>query len=123
MARSYDQFCPIARTLDIVGERWTLLLLRDMLVFGKTRFSDLRDANPGIPVRVLSGRLQKLMAHGLVERRVYSEHPLRAEYVPTEKGASLLPVLGALKDWGMEALMTARERAAAEAHLAAEGRP
>ena len=110
MARSYDQFCPIARTLDIIGERWTLLVLRDLSVFGKTRFSELQESLPGIPARVLSDRLKKLTEQGLVARRVYSEHPLRAGYHLTEKGESLLPILGAIAQWGMDELLTEQER-------------
>ena len=102
MARSYQQRCPIARTLDVVGERWTLLILRDLLVSGKTKFSELQESLPGIPTRLLSERLQKLEAQGLIKREVYSEHPLRAGYRPTEKGLSFKPVLGALAAWGSE---------------------
>jgi len=102
MARSYKQSCPIARTLDIVGERWTLLILRDLLVFAKTRFSEFQETMPGIPARILSERLKMLEAQGLVEREVYSQHPLRASYRPTAKGRSFKPVLGALAAWGTE---------------------
>jgi len=101
LARSYDQVCPIARTLDIIGERWTLLVVRE-LGFGRSRFSEFVENLPGIPATVLSDRLKKLEEHGIVERRVYSEHPLRAEYRLTPKGRSLEPVLGALVNWGLE---------------------
>lgn len=101
MARSYDQVCPIARTLDIIGERWTLLILRE-LGFGRSKFSEFAENLPGIPATVLSDRLKTLERHGIVERQVYSEHPLRAEYRLTAKGRSLEPVLGALVDWGIE---------------------
>jgi DNA-binding HxlR family transcriptional regulator len=102
MARSYKQTCPIAETLDIVGERWTLLVLRDLLVFDKTKFSEFQESLPGIPTRILSERLKKLEASGLIDREVYSQHPLRAAYRPTEKGRSFKPVLGALAAWGTE---------------------
>ena len=100
MAKSYEQECPIARTLDIIGERWTLLILRDLLVFEKTKFSELQERLPGIPTRLLSDRLKKLELSGLVERQLYSQHPLRAGYRPTRKGRALKPVLGALAAWG-----------------------
>lgn len=118
MARSYEQFCPIAQTLDIIGERWTLLILRDLL-FGKTKFSELQDASPRIPTRVLSDRLKKLQASGLVEREVYSQHPLRAGYRLTEKGRSLKPILGVIAQWGMDQLLNERERQAVLDHLPA----
>ena len=108
MARSYEQICPIARTLDLIGERWTVLILRQ-LYFGDTRFSQLLQNLPGIPATVLSDRLKKLEEHGLTQRAVYSEHPLRAEYRLTPKGESLQPVLGALAAWGMEHCMSGRE--------------
>jgi DNA-binding HxlR family transcriptional regulator len=119
MTRSYEQFCPIAKTLDIIGERWTLLILRD-LFFGKTKFSELQDASPRIPTRVLSDRLKKLQANGLVEREVYSQHPLRAGYRLTEKGRSLKPILGVIAQWGLDELLNEREREAVLGHIPAE---
>lgn len=113
MARSYEQICPIARTLDIIGERWTLLILRE-LSFGRTRFSEIRQALPGIPVTVLSTRLKTLEEHGLNERVVYSQHPLRAEYRLTAKGEALMPVLAAMAGWGMAHCLTPEELAAVE---------
>jgi len=76
MMRKYEQSCPIARTLDVIGDRWTLLIVRDLMM-GLTKFRDLRDSG-GIPPKVLSARLKMLMDEGIVERSVYSEHPLRA---------------------------------------------
>jgi DNA-binding HxlR family transcriptional regulator len=119
MARSYDQFCPIARTLDLIGERWTLLILRDLAVFDKTRFSEFQETLPGIPARVLSDRLKKLIGQGLVERRVYSEHPLRAGYHLTERGESLRPILQAIAQWGMDQLLTEHERKVVLDHVPA----
>ncbi len=107
--RPYDQSCPIARTLDIVGDRWTLLILRDLFV-GQTRFNELLDSSPGMPPKVLSDRLKKLQEHGFIERRVYSEHPLRAEYHLTETGLSFRPVLHAIGEWGFEHLFEGEEK-------------
>jgi DNA-binding HxlR family transcriptional regulator len=109
MTRSYDQFCPVARTLDIIGDRWTLLILRD-LFFDAARFSDFLERSPGLPTKVLSDRLKRLEEQGLVRREIYSEHPLRAEYRLTERGRSLHPVLASLAHWGIEHLLTTRER-------------
>ncbi len=106
--RPYDQACPIARTLDIVGDRWTLLILRDLFI-GQTRFNEFLDSSPGIPPKVLSDRLKKLLEHGIIERHVYSEHPLRAEYTLTETGRSLIPVLHAISEWGFEHLFEGEE--------------
>ncbi len=101
MTRSYDQQCPIARTLDLVGDRWTLLIVRD-LFFGRSRFKEFLELSPGMPTRMLSERLKWLEANGLVERSVYSTHPLRADYRLTSVGRSLRPVMEALVDWGLE---------------------
>ncbi len=101
MPRPYNQTCPIARTLDIVGDRWTLLIIRDLFT-GKTRFKQFLASSPGLPTKLLSDRLQKLEGYGLIERAVYSQHPLRAEYRLTEKGATLAPVVQAIVHWGLE---------------------
>jgi len=96
----YGQDCPVARTLDIVGERWTLLILRDLLREGPRKFQDLETSLAGIGPNTLSARLKRLEQAGIVERRFYEQHPPRAEYVLTEKGLVLGPVLRALKKWG-----------------------
>jgi len=116
LARSYQQICPIAQTLDIIGERWTVLIVRE-LVFGRTKFSEFQEALPGVPARVLSDRLKKLGAGGIVERSVYSEHPLRAEYRLTSKGESLKPVLGALASWGMDQCLTPAQQQIIRDHV------
>ncbi len=101
MTRPYNQVCPIARTLDIVGDRWTMLIVRDLFM-GKTRFSQLLEGSPGPPSKLLSDRLKKLEEHGLIERVVYSQHPLRADYHLTEEGRSLAPILDAIVLWGVD---------------------
>jgi DNA-binding HxlR family transcriptional regulator len=101
MAKSYDLAdCPVARTLDIIGERWTLLLLRDLFLHGPRRFQDFQEALPGVAPNTLSARLKALEANGVVERRQYSDHPVRLEYRLTERGKSLGPIMKALRDWG-----------------------
>jgi DNA-binding HxlR family transcriptional regulator len=96
----YDMRCPIARTLDIVGERWTILILRDLVVAGPRKFQDFERSLAGISPNTLSTRLKRLEEAGIVERRFYEQHPPRAEYVLTEKGSELRPVLKALLAWG-----------------------
>lgn len=101
MARSYRQEdCPVARTLDLVGERWTILILRDLLLHGPRRFQDLQESLAGIAPNTLSARLKQMEARGLAARRAYSEHPPRLEYHLTAKGRSLGPVVKALREWG-----------------------
>ena len=96
----YDMRCPIARTLDIVGERWTILILRDLVTGGPRKFQDFERSLDGISPYTLSARLKRLEEAGIVERRFYEQHPPRAEYVLTEKGKELCPVLRTLFDWG-----------------------
>jgi DNA-binding HxlR family transcriptional regulator len=90
--------CSIARTLDVVGEWWTLLIVRDALR-GATRFDEFRESL-GMARGVLSSRLHKLVEQGILTRRQYSEHPPRQEYTLTEKGRALAPVITSLLTWG-----------------------
>jgi len=96
----YDMRCPIARTLDIVGERWTILILRDLVTGGPRKFQDFERSLAGISPNTLSARLKRLEEAGIVERHFYEQHPPRAEYALTKKGEELRPVLRALFDWG-----------------------
>jgi DNA-binding HxlR family transcriptional regulator len=99
LGNEYDkQVCSLAGALDVVGERWSLLIVRDVL-FGLRRFDQLQE-NLGIARNVLQKRLQRLVEHGVLERRLYSEHPARHEYRLTEKGLDLWPAMVALLQWG-----------------------
>ena len=101
MPKRYDiHDCPVARTLDLIGERWTILLLRDLLRQGPRRFQDFQASLPGVAPNILSARLKSLEESGLVRRQMYTERPPRLEYVLTEKGKSLGPVVKAMRDWG-----------------------
>lgn len=101
MAKAYEiNECPVARTLDLIGERWTILLLRDLLLQGPRRFQDFQTSLPGIAPNTLSARLKSLEDNGLVRRQLYNERPPRLEYVLTDKGKSLGPILKAMRDWG-----------------------
>ena len=97
--KEYGQRCPVARTLELVGDRWTLLIVRDLLG-GTRRFQDLQTGLPGLAPNILSDRLKLMEEHGLVARRFYSDHPPRAEYALTAKGQELGMVIGALAAWG-----------------------
>jgi DNA-binding HxlR family transcriptional regulator len=100
MAKRYGQACPVAKALEVIGERWTLLIARDLLLQGPRRFQDFQESLKGIAPNLLSERLKLMEEHGLITRRFYSEHPPRAEYLLTEKGKSLGHVIGALAVWG-----------------------
>ncbi len=100
MAKSYNLDCPLARTLDIIGDRWTILILRDLFLEGPQRYQGLQNSLTGIGPNILSDRLRTLEKNGIVERRLYEQHPPRAEYHLTDKGRELGPVLKALRAWG-----------------------
>ena len=99
LKRDYeDQVCSIARTLEVVGDRWTLLIIRDV-VLGHSRFDEFLDSL-GIASNVLTDRLNRLVAEGVLERILYNKRPERFEYRLTKKGRELGPVLIALMQWG-----------------------
>jgi DNA-binding HxlR family transcriptional regulator len=93
-----DQNCSIARALEVVGERWMLLVLREVLL-GRRRFEEIR-RETGVATNILTDRLQTLVEQGVLERRRYSEQPEAHEYVPTEKARDATPILVALMQWG-----------------------
>jgi DNA-binding HxlR family transcriptional regulator len=90
--------CSIAGALDVVGEKWSLLVIRELFL-GCRRFSEIA-ANTGAPRDILTARLRRLEELGVITRRTYSEHPPRHEYVLTDAGKDLRPVIMALKHWG-----------------------
>jgi DNA-binding HxlR family transcriptional regulator len=103
MRRTYGQFCPVARALDLLGERWTLLIVRELLT-GPQRYSDLRDQLPGMWSNLLAQRLRDLDAAGLVQRRELPPPAARLVYELTERGRALAPVVYELARWGLELL-------------------
>jgi DNA-binding HxlR family transcriptional regulator len=96
--------CSIARAVDVVGQRWTPLILRDLFA-GMARFEDIR-RDLGIASNILAARLDDLERHGVVERRQYQIAPVRHEYVLTAKGSDLYPVIATLLAWGDKWLAT-----------------
>jgi DNA-binding HxlR family transcriptional regulator len=100
MANGYGQDCPVARALDAIGEKWSLLVLRDLFRKGPLRFQELEQGLPGLAPNTLSSRLKSLESQGVIATRLYESHPPRYEYFLTEKGKALGPVLKALHGWG-----------------------
>jgi DNA-binding HxlR family transcriptional regulator len=97
----YDQWAPDARALDLVGDKWTLLIVRD-LAAGPRRFVALQRVLPGISTEQLRSRLNRMVADGLLTRQRYREVPPRVDYELTARARDLMPVLGALAVWGYE---------------------
>lgn len=93
--------CPVACSLDILGDRWTLLVVRD-LVLGRTRFKDFSASPEGIPTNILSDRLARLRRHGIVRQCPAADGSRRLAYQLTDKGRALRPVLEAMRDWGLD---------------------
>src|SRR3954470_15891370 len=98
--KSYEQYCTIATALDLVGDRWTLLVLRE-LSFGEQRFTDLKAALPGIATNLLTERLRKLEDAGLVEQRELPAPAARSVYALTRDGVRIRPVLRAIAQFGL----------------------
>ena len=92
--------CPIARSLDLFGDKWTLVIMRDVLFFKRRTYAEFSRSGEHIPTNLLAERLKRLVANGLLERVLYQDHPPRYRYEPTEKGQALTPVLKAMTRFG-----------------------
>ncbi|MGW3952623.1 winged helix-turn-helix transcriptional regulator [Streptomyces sp. NPDC004752] len=113
--RSYDQYCSAARALDLVGDRWTLLIVRELLA-GPRRYTDLHADLPGVSTDVLASRLKDMERDGLTTRRRLPPPGAAYVYELTERGRELLPVLTALGAWGQSELGERRPTDAVRAH-------
>lgn len=101
MPKPRRSLCPVACSLDVIGDRWTLLIIRDLFA-GKRRYGEFLNSPEHIPTNILAERLKRLEGAGLVASARYSEHPPRFEYGLTQRGRELSPVLDALAIWGLE---------------------
>jgi len=91
--------CPVSCVLDLLGDKWTLLLVRDLLM-GKGIYTEFQQSPEGIPTNILADRLKRLQAAGVIEKQPYQERPVRYRYQLTGKGKDLSPVISAMIDWG-----------------------
>lgn len=129
--RSYGQLCAVARALDIVGDRWTLLIVRELLHLEQARFTDLQNGLPGIAPNLLTGRLQQLAEHELLHREAAPAPVNAVVYRLTERGRSLEGVVRELLKWGAPTVLDAPEGALFQMHwlsmparyLLRDGRP
>jgi DNA-binding HxlR family transcriptional regulator len=99
-AGPYRSHCAIARTLDLLGDKWTLLVLRDSLFFDVSTFAGFCQRPEQVPTNLLAARLKKLVAAGLMEKVAYQQRPTRYQYLPTAVAKELIPALLALKQFG-----------------------
>lgn len=95
---NYRSKCPLSTALDIIGDKWSLLVVRDMCM-SKTKYCDFQSSPEGIPTNILADRLRSLEEKGIIKKTAYQLKPIRYEYFLTEKGANLLPVLQQLAIW------------------------
>lgn len=93
--------CPIALALDLFGDKWTLVLLRDM-VMGKSRYKEFQDSPEKIPTNILASRLKRLAEENFIDRVLYQEKPKRYQYLLTQKGRDMIPVLQAVVRWSVK---------------------
>ena len=91
--------CPVACTLDLIGDKWTLLIIRD-LFSGKKRYGQFQSSPENIPTNILANRLNLLLENEIIIKEPYQNNPVRYEYSLTEKGTELIPILGAMVKWG-----------------------
>ena len=91
--------CPVATTLDLVGDKWSLLIVRDIGLFGKHRNKDFQEGEERIPSNILANRLAMLVQHGILDKKLYQGNPPRYEYHLTSKGKDLIPIVRALARW------------------------
>lgn len=102
MKRRAQSECPVCFSLDIFGDKWTLLIVRDLLVYGKRHYREFLASGEGIATNILADRLKSLVDNGLVQREDDPAHKSQAIYTPTAKALALAPVLEAMVTWGMQ---------------------
>ncbi len=101
MAGVRRSVCPVSCTLDVLGDRWSLLVVRD-LILGKRRFAEFAASPEGIPTNILAERLKRLRGKGIIRAQRYCDRPPRLEYTLTPKGEALRPVVRAMVEWGVQ---------------------
>jgi len=92
--------CPVSSVLDIIGDKWTLLVVRDLLFLDKRTYSELSDSMEKIPTNILADRLKKLEAANIIEKNPYQDKPVRYAYTLTKRGEALRPTLIEMATWG-----------------------
>ena len=104
-----EEWCPITATATVLGRKWHPVIVHRLLQRGPLGFNALKEAVDGVSSKVLSDSLENLEGHGLVDREIVSEKPFRVEYSLTERGRSLEPVIGAMREWGEDHLAAPAE--------------
>ncbi len=94
--------CPIANVLDLIGDKWSMLIVRDMLLFDKHRYGDFSASDEGIPTNILANRLKRLEQYGIIIKTPYQHNPVRYEYYLTDRGQDLRPMMMEMVYWGLK---------------------
>ena len=94
--------CPVAGVLDLFGDKWTLLIIRDLLINQRHRYNEFAAMPEGIPTNILADRLKRLVEQGVLEKVAYQQHPPRYEYYLTSKGRDLEPIIRSMIQWGLK---------------------
>ena len=100
MTEEHRSGCPINLSLEVLGDKWSLLVVRDVMR-GKKRYAEFLASPEGIPTNILADRLKRLAAKGVIRSHRYSQHPPRVEYELTSKGEDLRPIMRAMVEWGV----------------------
>lgn len=111
--KNYRSICPLSRSLDTFGDKWTLLILRDVGLYGKTTFKELAQMQEGIATNTLADRLEKLTTEGLLTKTRSKRNKLVFHYNITEKGLDLIPIIKAAIDWSEKYLYNDEKKSAA----------
>jgi len=93
--------CPITNTLDLLGDKWTLIIIRDLFL-GKHTYSEFQTSPEGIPTNILAARLKRMLGNGIIEKEAYQQKPVRYAYSLTNKGKALAPVIKEIVHWGLK---------------------
>src|SRR5689334_3523121 len=123
IVRTYGQHCPLAKTLDLVGDRWSLLIVRELMIHGPSRYTDLRNGLPGIASNLLADRLRELEQAGVVKREEAPPPIATALFRLTPRGEGLRDVVKAMAQWGIPLLLHALDQEGEEFHSRWLGSP
>lgn len=98
--KAWRSVCPITNTLDLLGDKWTLIIIRDLFL-GKTNYSEFQDSPEGIPTNILAARLKKMLENEIISKDAYQQKPVRYAYTLTSKGKTLAPIVKEIVKWGL----------------------
>lgn len=117
----WRSICPITNTLDLLGDKWTLIIIRDLFL-GKHTYSEFQASPEGIPTNILAARLKRMQVNGIIEKEAYQQKPVRYAYSLTDKGKALAPIVKEIINWGLKHIPGTDDKLAKE-YLKKKKRP